>query len=112
MTEAVLTIKARAPWYSEEIAEVKRKRRNAEKTWRKTKLNVHLEIFKDQKRKVKLLMDQAREDYYGDVVEECEGDQKKLFRVVNKLLHRDVVSDSNTPISATSLKRIDSAFGN
>ena len=33
------------PWMSEKILSVKREKRKSERTWRKTKLTVHLEIF-------------------------------------------------------------------
>ena len=33
----VITIRPRAPWYTEEIAEAKKTRRRAERPWRRTK---------------------------------------------------------------------------
>ena len=86
--EAVVVQKARAPWYTEEIAEAKRLRRRLEKQWKKTRLTIHHDIFKKQKNFVTSLISRARTEFYCDRIEECQGDQKSLFRVADRLLHR------------------------
>ena len=86
--EAVLAIKTRAPWYTEEIAEAKRSRRSLEKQWKRTNLTVHHDLFKQQRNKVTALIKSTRAKFYCGRVEECNGDQKALFGIVDKLLHR------------------------
>ena len=49
------------PRMSEEILSVKREKRKSERTWRKTKITVHLEIFHALCLKLKTLIHLARE---------------------------------------------------
>ena len=49
------------PWMSEEILSVKREKRKSEQIWRKTKLIVHLEIFRALCQKLKTLIHDAKE---------------------------------------------------
>ena len=41
------TDKCQTPWYTEECKTLKTEKRRAERAWRKTKLNVHLDIPRD-----------------------------------------------------------------
>ena len=98
LKQASLAVKARAPWYNREIACAKKERRAAEITWRLTKLTVHSEMFKAKRNHVNALMQKAKSTFYNTKVQECEGDQKALFRVINKLLHRtDDLAEANCP---------------
>ena len=83
-----LLIKARAPWYNAEVAEAKRLRRKLERQWRRTKLVVHQEMYKAQKVRVNSLIHEVRAAYYNGKITECAGNQKSLYKIVDKLLHR------------------------
>lgn len=85
---AVIAQKARAAWYSEEIAVAKRERRRLEGQWKRTKLTIHHEMFKRQRNAVTSLINKTRAKFYCGKVEECQGNQKALFKLVDKLLHR------------------------
>ena len=76
------------PWMSEEILSVKREKRKSEQIWRKTKLTVHLEIFRALCQKLKTLIHDAKEKCFHKKISDCGGDQNKLFRIVNFLLGR------------------------
>ena len=76
------------PWMSEEILSVKREKRKSEQIWRKTKLIVHLEIFRALCLKLKTLIHDAKEKCFHKKISDCGGDQNKLFRIVNILLGR------------------------
>ena len=41
-----------------------------------------------QKRVVFRLIEQAKRDHYSSIVTDCNGDQKRLFHVINDLLNR------------------------
>ena len=76
------------PWMSEEILSVKLEKRKSERTWRKTKLTVHLEIFRALCLKLKTLIHVAKEKCFKKQISNCGGDQKQLFGIVNSILGR------------------------
>ena len=76
------------PWMSEEILSVKREKRKSERIWRKTKLTVHLEIFRALCLKLKTLIHVAKEKCFKKQISDCGGDQKQLFGIVNSILGR------------------------
>ncbi|ELT87782.1 hypothetical protein CAPTEDRAFT_212357 [Capitella teleta] len=45
-------------------------------------------MFKRQKNFVTALIGQTRSKFYCNKIEECQGDQKSLFHVADRLLHR------------------------
>ena len=73
---------------TEAILEEKRKRRLHERLWRKTRLTVHKLAYKDCCEKVKNMIQGAKASYFRGKIDACEGDQKKLFQIVNNLLGR------------------------
>ena len=76
------------PWMSKEILSVKREKRKSERIWRKTKLTVHLEIFRALCLKLKTLIYDAKEKCYKKQISDCGGDQTQLFGIVNSILGR------------------------
>ena len=88
LTVKTITVRNNSPWFNDEIKEAKRKRRKAERKWRKTKLQVHLEIFKVQHNKVMALCKQAKSTYYCDKIDEFKDDYGKLFQLTNNLMFR------------------------
>ena len=52
------------PWYTPEISQAKRKRRQAERRWRSTKLTVHRQIYQKGKRKVRKLIFSTKIKHY------------------------------------------------
>ena len=87
MKRAKLVIKPRAPWHTPSIAKAKRLRRKLERQWRRTKLTVHQQMFKEQRQQVSSLIRKTHATYYNNKVTECTGHQKALFSIVDKLLH-------------------------
>ena len=73
---------------SEEILSAKREKRKSERTWRKTKLTVHLEIFRALCVKLKTLSNAEKETCFKKQISDCAGDQRQLFGIVNHLLGR------------------------
>ena len=75
------------PWYNEEIRQVKRKRRKAEKKWMKSgDINYH-DIYKSIRNTTLSLMNHARQEYYNECISENSSDQKKLFQITKSLLN-------------------------
>ena len=82
------TVRARPQvlWYNADIAEAKRRRRKAERRWRKTRLPEDLETFKRLKNHVTYISTKARRNFYADFMRENGGDQGRLFRATRALL--------------------------
>ena len=62
-------------------------RRNAEKTWRATRLPVDLAAFKKRRNRVGNLMKEARRVYYNQFIEDNSKDQRRLFAASKSLLN-------------------------
>ena len=82
-----ITLKSRAPWYTDEIADAKRLRRRLERKWRSTKLDDDKHKYLLQCNVVNQLLRKAKELYYSTLIEKKSSDTRALFRVVNKLLN-------------------------
>ena len=78
--------KEKRPWINEKIKNAKRRRRRMERRWRKTRLTVHREAYKAEKDNFQTLLDEEKAMYFKTKIEDCEGDQKQLFSLVNNLL--------------------------
>ena len=65
---------------------MKKKRRKAERTWRKRKSAEDLLVFKSLRNHVTHLCNQARRKFYLGFVKGQGGDQQKLFRATKALL--------------------------
>ncbi|XP_077985142.1 uncharacterized protein LOC144439783 [Glandiceps talaboti] len=96
-------------WYNDEIRDAKRKRRLAERNWRRTKLTIHRQIYKSQCLTVNQLIHSAKINYYRHIIQENGNNQKALFNVVNKLLHKS--KEMQLP-SHTSTEEIAERFSN
>jgi hypothetical protein len=82
-----VTVRPSNPWYTTEIAEAKRFRRKLERQWLRTGLHIHLEIMKAQRHKVTSLISEAKRTYLSSAVEAAK-DQKVLFSITKKLVHK------------------------
>jgi exonuclease III len=88
---STLVMRPLVPWMTKEILEEKRLCRQFERKWRKTKLTVHIQIFKAQRKVVRLLIRKSKVGYFTEKVRASKGNQKALFRLTNELLHpRDI----------------------
>ena len=90
------------PWITPEILEAKRTRRRTEKSWKKNPLTVHRLEYKRQCRNVQSLIKISKSSYYSEKINQCEGDQKKLFKIVDSLLGRG--KSTKLPTSSSSFE--------
>ena len=56
--------------------------------WRKTGLTVHKDIYKQDCRKVKECIHRSKSEFFRLKIVECDGNQRKLFNIVDSLLGR------------------------
>lgn len=81
-------LRPNSPWFYEGIRVAKQKRRRLERKWRRSKLEIDLQLYCEQKNTVNKLIEQAKIDYYSSKINEKVGDQKQLFNIVNDLLQK------------------------
>ncbi|XP_077979629.1 uncharacterized protein LOC144434971 [Glandiceps talaboti] len=80
-----IVIRPNTKWYTTDINDAKKQRRHAEQKWRKTKLEVHHQIYIEESRKVGQLIRQSKKLYYTSLVEDNSNDQKALFKIFSTL---------------------------
>ena len=82
-----INVRPLAAWFNEDIRNAKRLRRNAEKTWRATRLPVDLAAFKKERNRVINLMNKTRRVNYNQFIEDNSTDQRRLFAASRSLLN-------------------------
>ena len=87
--EKKVMIRHNPPWFNNEVAELKRARRRAERKWRSTKLTVHQEMFKSLHLQCVNLCAKLKAEHFVSKIDENKGNQKALFNITNSLLHRN-----------------------
>ena len=84
----MVTIRPAAPWFSEEIKLERRVRCRLERRWRRTRLPEDRLRLIEQNRIVNELLLSVRSQYYTKLIDDNCLNQRKLFGIVGKLLHR------------------------
>ena len=74
------------PWYTTE--EAKREKRQAERKWKATNREEDKKLFKSKRNQYCYKIKIAKANYFKVQVEDCDNDQKKLFQVLDQLLHQ------------------------
>ncbi|KAL9975453.1 hypothetical protein ACROYT_G012614 [Oculina patagonica] len=108
--QRTVTVRPSAPWYSTEIAQNKRIRRKLERKWRSTRLPSDRELYVHQCSVVNNLIDSAKSAYYTTIISEISGDQRTLFKTVNKLLQKQ--KEQQYPSSFSDSTSLANAFNN
>ena len=93
------------PLSDDDIRALKITRRTNEVIWRKNPLCINFEIFQESCMAVKHAIDENKTQVIQKKITESNGDQKKLFNIVNTLLGRRkqlVLPDYNNPITLAS----------
>ena len=81
-----LTIRSKVPWFNGDIKMAKQKRRQLERRWRQSRLTIHRDLFKKQRRHLNQLIASAKSAHYTAKITEAACDIKQLYNVVNALL--------------------------
>ena len=76
------------PWMTEEIMFARREKCKGERVLRKSRLEVHLQMFIALCLILKKFIHGEKEQFFKKQISDCGGDQKKLFGIVNSLLGR------------------------
>ena len=73
-------------WMTDDILVLKALRRKYESLWRKTRLTVHFDMYSESSMAVKKQLVRVNLLYCNKKISDCNGDQKKLFKIVDTLL--------------------------
>ena len=87
LKDKMISIRPRAPWYTSDIDTAKRHRRKLEHKWLKSALTCDWLCYKEQCQIVNSLLFESKKKYFNSKIKEASGDQKSLFKVMNKLFH-------------------------
>ena len=75
-------------WFNHDIRLSIANRRRTEKKWRRNPTESTREQFRKARNSVTNFIQSAKIAYYNESIANCKGDQKKLFNIINTLLHR------------------------
>ena len=98
-----IIIRPPTPWSNEDIRKDKATRRNLERKWRRTGLQIDWEIYRDFRNKFNAKLNDFRNKQYSEMIENNKNDPTTLFRVINKSLHRNQPSPMPSGLSNSQL---------
>ena len=75
-------------WINDDILTLKIKRRRNESLWRRTRLTIHYDLYKESCMAVKKAISESKSQIFQKKINECHGDQKKLFEIVDTMIGR------------------------
>ena len=73
-------------WMDAEFKSERRTRRHLERVWRKSKQANDKQAYIHQRDKCAVLSRKKQQEYYSDLIQRSEGDQKALYNIVSNLL--------------------------
>ena len=76
-------------WMTDDILVLKALRRKYESLWRKTRVTVHFDMYSESCMDVKTAISNSKSEILQKKISDCNGDQKKLFKIVDTLLGRN-----------------------
>ena len=88
LKEKSVTIRPNAPWYDSTINIAKRQRRKLEHRWLKSRLAADKIEYKKSCKKVTDLVFEAKKIYYNNKIDSAKGKPKELFRIINRVFHK------------------------
>ena len=73
----------KVPWFNDDIKQLKRQRRRLEKRAVKTDLPGDWNNYHKVRNQYSAFLKSARVNYYSNLIDQCAGDSRRLFGVVN-----------------------------
>ena len=98
-----LIIKDDSPWYDSSVASLRKKRRKAERKWRRLQTDLSRSEYVAARRTVVSHVKDRKVEYYKGCVASCDGNQKRLFAVLNSLMGRNGETPMPSYISGPQL---------
>jgi hypothetical protein len=81
----VIRVTSVIPWFTSELGELKLRRRKSEYKWKASKQEEHYQDFKALRNEFTYQCKQRKKEYYTNEVLNCGKDQKKLYKLVDRL---------------------------
>ena len=91
-----------APWFDEEYKQLRKKRRKAERKFKRSKLPADRERFIHLRKETTLLARKKKQEHYGNKIAQCST-SKELYNCVNELLDKKKESVLPTHNSSAEL---------
>jgi len=88
LSTKVMPRRSMLPLYNKNIQTPKRNIMHSERLWINTSLCVHSEMFNVSIILVKNTLASAKSEYYNKKIKASQGNQRTIFSVVNKVLHK------------------------
>jgi hypothetical protein len=76
------------PWYNMDITNAKKWRRKCERLYRRSKLTVHKDMYREARLDLNKLIANAKLSYYNEKILDGCPDQKSLFKFMDKVCHK------------------------
>ena len=90
-----IVVRPVVPWFNDALKKLKAKRRKLERKMLRSGFPDDKERFYNIRNKYSALLRETKIKYYSDLVDECAGNSKKLFRVIKSLSKQE--SPKNLP---------------
>ena len=94
-------------WMTDDILVLKALRHKYESLWRKTRLTVHFDMYSESCMAVKKAISKSKSIILQKKISDCNGDQKKLFKIVDTLLGRNkeaTLPKYDSPLTMASVR--------
>ena len=85
MKSKVMAVRPIVSWFNDTLKKMKTKRRKLERVMIKSGLQCDKDAYRKVRDAYTALLNETRKTYYSNLIDECAGDSKKLFRIVNSL---------------------------
>ena len=85
MKSKVMAVRPIVPWFNDTLKKMKTKHRKLERVMIKSGLQYDKDAYRKVRDACTALLNETRKTYYSNLIDECTGDSKKLFQIVNSL---------------------------
>ena len=97
-------------WYNDDLRNAKRGKRKAERQWRRTKLEVFHQLFREKCSHLGTLLSKAKNMYYTNKIQKIGNDHKQLFNLTKQLMGKNKQSPLPTSSSEIELANLFAEF--
>lgn len=98
----VMNMRPDCQWMNDAILDAKREKRRVERRWRKTKLSVDLQSYKEKRDLLTSLIQTAKVQFEEARIRACGNDQRALFSLTKRLMNSE---KRQCPLSSAEMSR-------
>ena len=86
LRKATVTLRPNSPWFTDTLRQEKRNRRQLERTWLRTGLEVHRQAYRTKCVAFNRLLLTTKSEYFSEKIAICGRDQKQLFHITKNIM--------------------------